>query len=50
MMIIMQKNWLKTQFKKPSYTYSSYTVRNIQDGPEKLKIFSKSSPNIETAF
>jgi len=35
MIIIIQKNWLKTQFKKTGYTYSSYTVRNIQGGPEK---------------
>jgi len=27
--IIMQKNWLKHNFKKPSCTYSSYTVRSI---------------------
>jgi len=35
MMMIMQKNWLKHNSKKPSYIYSSYTVRNLQGGSEK---------------
>ena len=53
-MIIMQKNWLKTQFKKPNYTYSNtaaiqFVIYRMAQ-KSKLQIFSKSSPNIETAF
>ena len=49
--MIMQKNWLKTQFKNPAIlTAAIQFVIYRMTQKSKLQIFSKSSPNTETAF
>ena len=50
-MIIMQKNWLKHNLKNPAIlTAAIQFVIYRMAQKSKLQIFSKSSPNIETAF
>jgi len=52
MIIIMQKNWLKTQFKKTPAILTAaiqFVIYRVAQ-KSKLQIFSKSSPNIETAL
>jgi len=49
--IIMQKNWLKHNFKNPAILTAAiqFVIYRVAQ-KSKLQFFSKSSPNIETAL